>query len=84
LLCRGCEAVDVPFVKARRAIGFACRIAEAPLRRAERAASCAMEFMMFADGIDDGIDDGEWSFGCCWKVKKVKNGDREWQTRLFF
>lgn len=42
----GCEAVDVPFVKARRAIGFACRNAEAPLRRAERAASWAMEFMM--------------------------------------
>jgi hypothetical protein len=55
-----CEAVDVPFVKARRAIGFACRNAEAPLRRAERAASWAMEFMMIADGIDDG----EWSFGC--------------------
>jgi hypothetical protein len=47
-------------VKARRAIGFACRNAEAPLRRAERAASWAMEFMMIADGIDNG----EWSFGC--------------------
>jgi hypothetical protein len=46
LLLPGCEAVDVPFVKARRAIGFACRNAEAPLRRAERAASWAMEFMM--------------------------------------
>ena len=58
--CRGCEAVDVLFVKARRAIGFACRNAEAPLRRAERAASWAMEFMITADGFDDG----EWSFGC--------------------
>lgn len=48
------EAVDVPFVKARRAIGFACRNAEAPLRRAERMASWPMEFMMIADGIDDG------------------------------
>jgi len=46
-----------PDVKARRAIGFACRNVEAPLRRAERAASWAMEFMMIADGIDDG----EWS-----------------------
>jgi hypothetical protein len=60
LLCRGCKAVDLPFVKARRAIELACRNAEAPLRRAERAASWAMEFMMIADGIDDG----EWSFGC--------------------
>jgi hypothetical protein len=41
-------------VKARRAIGFACRNAEAPLRRAERAASWAMEFMIIADGFDDG------------------------------
>ena len=56
----GCEAVDVPFVKARRATGFACRNAEAPLRRAERAASWAIEFMMIADGIDDR----ECSFGC--------------------
>jgi len=54
---RGCGAIDVPDVKARRAIGFACRNVEAPLRRAERAASWAMEFMMIADGIDDG----EWS-----------------------
>ena len=46
----------VPLVKARRAIGFAWRSAEAPLRRAERAASWAMEFMMKADGIGDG----EW------------------------
>jgi hypothetical protein len=52
------EAVVVPLVKARRAIGFACRNAEAPLRRAERAASWAMEFMMSADGIE-----GEWRFG---------------------
>ncbi len=59
MFCRACEAVDIPFVKARRAIGFACRSAEAPLRRAERAASWAMEFMMIADGIDNG----EWSFG---------------------
>ena len=56
----GCEAVNVPFVKARRAIGFACCNTEAPLRRAERAASWAIEFMM----ISDGIDDGEWSFRC--------------------
>jgi hypothetical protein len=34
-------------------------MAEAPLTRAVRAASCAMEFMM----IVDGIVDGEWSFG---------------------
>ena len=60
MFCRGCEAVDIPFVKARRAIGFAFRNAEAPLRRAERAVSWAMEFMMIADGIDDG----EWRFGC--------------------
>jgi len=46
-------------VKARRAIELACRNVEAPLRRAERAASWAMEFMMIANGIDDG----EWSFG---------------------
>lgn len=54
------KAVDVPFVKARRAIGFAWRNAEAPLRRAERAASWAMEFMI----VVDGLDVGEWSFGC--------------------
>jgi hypothetical protein len=41
-------------VKARRAIELACRNVEAPLRRAERAASWAMEFMMIANGIDDG------------------------------
>jgi len=52
------SSTNVPFVKARRAIGFACRNAEAPLRRAERAVSWAMEFMMIADAIDDG----EWSF----------------------
>jgi hypothetical protein len=33
------EAVDVPLVNARRAIGFACRNVEAPLRRAERTAN---------------------------------------------
>ena len=44
----------VPLVKARRAIGFACRATEAPLRRAERAASWAIEFMMTGDGIGDG------------------------------
>jgi hypothetical protein len=64
----GCEAVDVPFVKARRAIGFACRNAEAPLRRAERAASWVMEFMLIADGIDDG----EWSF---WMLRLLFNGE---------
>lgn len=37
---------------------MACRNVEAPLRRAERAASWTMEFMM----IVDGIDDGGWSF----------------------
>jgi hypothetical protein len=55
----GVELLTLPFVKPLRAIGFACRNAEAPLRRAERAASWAMEFMMIANGIDDG----EWSFG---------------------
>lgn len=40
---------DGPFVKARRAMGWAWRRAEAPLRRVERTASWAMEFM-----IDDG------------------------------
>jgi hypothetical protein len=78
----GCEAVGVPFVKARRAIGFACRNAEAPLRRAERAASWAMEFMMIAEGIDDG----EWSFGCwgCyWKVgKRWKTGTIKMAPRV--
>jgi hypothetical protein len=43
-----------PFVKARRAIGLACLNADAPLTRAERAASCAIEFMMIVDGIGDG------------------------------
>jgi hypothetical protein len=52
------EAIVVPLVKARRAIGFACRNAEAPLRRAERAAIWVMEFMMSADGIER-----EWRFG---------------------
>lgn len=32
-----CGRADLPFVKARRAIGFACRSAEAPLRRTVRA-----------------------------------------------
>jgi hypothetical protein len=50
-------SVVVPLVKARRAIGFACRNAAAPLRRAVRAATWAIEFMMNADGIEDE----EWS-----------------------
>jgi hypothetical protein len=43
-------------VKVRRAIELVCRNVEAPLTRAERAASWAIEFMMIAEGIDDG----EW------------------------
>ena len=43
----------MPFVKARRVIGFACRNAEAPLRHMLRAASWAIEFMMILDLIDD-------------------------------
>jgi len=50
-------SVVVPLVKARRAIGFACRNAAAPLRRAVRAASWAIEFMM----TEDGIEVEEWS-----------------------
>jgi hypothetical protein len=46
--------VGLPLVKARRAIGFN---AEAPVRRPERAASWAMEFMMIDDG-GWGDDDG--------------------------
>jgi hypothetical protein len=56
-------------VKARRAIGFACRNAAAPLRRAVRAASWAIEFMMTADGIEDE----EWSFGL---LKLLGRGER--------
>jgi hypothetical protein len=47
-------------VKARRAIGFACRNADAPERRPERAASWVMEFMVMADGNWDG----EMRLGC--------------------
>jgi hypothetical protein len=47
LRCARVVFFDVPFVKARRAIELACP----PLRRAERVASWAMEFMMTADGI---------------------------------
>jgi len=47
LICSGrWRAVHVPVARARRPIGLACRNAEAPLRRAERTASWAMEFMM--------------------------------------
>lgn len=59
----GCEAVEVLFVKARRAIGFACRNAEAPLRRAERAASWAVEFMMIVDGLM--MESGVWMLTLC-------------------
>ena len=55
--------LNLPFVKARRVIGVAFWKAEAPLRRAERVATCAMEFMMIFDGIDDGEEmflDGFW------------------------
>lgn len=51
----GCGAIHVPFVKARRAIGFACRKAKAPLRRADRTVNCAIEFMMDSD---------EWDLRC--------------------
>ena len=65
--------IHVPLVKARRAIGFVCRNAATPLRRVERAASWAMEFMMDKGSVGmelsgecrwlmlffDGIDDGD-------------------------
>ena len=68
---RSCCSI-VPLVKARRAIGFAWRSAEAPLRRAERAASWAMEFMMRVDGIGDG----EWRLR--W-LKVLLRGEEEGQ-----
>jgi hypothetical protein len=74
---KGGEAIGVPFVKARRAIGFACRNAEGPLRRAERAASWAMEFMMSADGIDDE----EWSFGSLKLLMRGEEGDGKYGRR---
>lgn len=85
--------MNVPVVKARRAIGPAWRTAAAPLRRAERAVSCAMEFMMMVDEVNDRrtrFDGLEWSLwivavvdvdnlGGCWLLRMMREGEK---TRL--
>lgn len=54
-------------------MGLAWRMAEAPLRRAERAASCAMEFMMRAGGIGDE----EGRFEVVWVLVLMGEGRRK-------